>query len=226
MLKKWMIKRRCKWQAMHCENNALKQYNHDFLSLLDLPVQKVPLLALDLEMTGLDPLVDQIISIGIVPVIDGKIVLAQAQHKLLKIEGSVGQSAVIHGVLDNHLEQALSIEEAMQWLLAQATGKIIVAHHSPLDLSFIQQALNKCFNEKSRLFAIDTLQIEHKRLLRKQQMIKHGELRLGACRARYSLPVYNAHNALIDALACAELLLAQIAAITGKEDIKAADLIS
>ncbi|MEH6453578.1 MAG: exonuclease domain-containing protein [Psychromonas sp.] len=225
-MNKWLIKGKCKWQAANCSNNELKLYNKAFLSLLDLPVNKIPLLALDLEMTGLDPLKDQIISIGTVPIIDGKICLAQAQHKLLKIEGSVGQSATIHGVLDNHLQQALTLQEALQWLLEQATGKIIVAHHSPLDLRFIEQALKNNFNEKCKLFAFDTLQIERKRLLRKQEMIKNGELRLGACRERYSLPVYNAHNALIDALACAELLLAQIAAIAGEEEIKAADLIS
>jgi len=226
MFKQWLIKGKCKWQVMQCKNSALKQYNKEFLSLLSLPVKQVPLLALDLEMTGLEPLSDQIISIGIVPIIDGKIILSQAQHKLLKIEGSVGQSATIHGVLDHHLDEALSIEQAMQWLIKQATGKIMVAHHTPLDLRFIEQALYKHFNEKHKLFAIDTLYIEHKRLLRKQQMIKNGELRLGACRERYSLPVYNAHNALIDALACAELLLAQIAAIAGEDDIKVADLIT
>ncbi|WP_418135139.1 hypothetical protein [Psychromonas sp. GE-S-Ul-11] len=37
--------------------------------------------------------------------------------------------------------------------------------------------------------------------------------RLTAVRKRYQLPQYNAHNALVDSLATAELLLAQIARI-------------
>jgi DNA polymerase-3 subunit epsilon len=35
-------------------------------------------------------------------------------------------------------------------------------------------------------------------------------LRLAECRSRYNLPAYPAHNALMDALAAAELLLAQL----------------
>ena len=34
---------------------------------------------------------------------------------------------------------------------------------------------------------------------------------MGACRRRYQLPDYHGHNALWDALATAELLLAQLA---------------
>lgn len=35
-----------------------------------------------------------------------------------------------------------------------------------------------------------------------------GDLTLAGCRVRYGLPDYPAHNALVDALATAELLLA------------------
>lgn len=226
MLKKWLIKRKCNYQAIHCRNAQLQQYNQAFLPLLELNFKQVPLLALDLEMTGIEPAKDQIISIGIAPITNGKICLAQAQHKLLKIEGSVGQSATIHGVLDNQLKQAVTLEEALHWLLEQATGKIIIAHHAPLDLSFIEHAIKNNFNEKCKLFAFDTLRIERKRLQRRQEIIKDGDLRLAVCRERYSLPLYNGHNALIDALACGELLMAQIAAIAGEEDIKVATLIS
>jgi DNA polymerase-3 subunit epsilon len=36
------------------------------------------------------------------------------------------------------------------------------------------------------------------------------DLRLSSVRGRYGLPAYNAHGALIDSIATAELLLAQI----------------
>jgi len=39
---------------------------------------------------------------------------------------------------------------------------------------------------------------------------KVGSLRLTDCRSRYSLPAYHNHNALTDALATAELLIAQL----------------
>ena len=43
---------------------------------------------------------------------------------------------------------------------------------------------------------------------RRDQPVKQGELQLTSLRARYNLPRYTAHNALIDACATAELMLA------------------
>ena len=51
--------------------------------------------------------------------------------------------------------------------------------------------------------------------MRREQPIRQGELTLAACRARYHLPDYRAHNALGDALATAELLLAHLASGAG-----------
>jgi DNA polymerase-3 subunit epsilon len=195
------------------------------LPLLDKSIKQSPLLALDLEMSGLDAKKDQIISIGLIPIINGQIKLSEGQHKLIKIEGSVGQSATIHGVVDNDLEKALSLKEAIKWLFEEAMGHVLVAHHAPLDLSFLEQAIWRLDNQVCNLVSIDTLKIEHKRLLRKQPMIKEGELRLGNCRSRYHLPTYDAHNALIDALSCAELLLAQASKMGGIDKIKVSELI-
>ena len=54
----------------------------------------------------------------------------------------------------------------------------------------------------------ETVGLEHRLLTRRDQPILQGDLRLQACRERYGLPPLPAHNALSDALATAELLLA------------------
>lgn len=225
MLHKLFLKGYFHYQLCRCQNKQRQGYYQALLPLLDFSIKKAPLLALDLEMTGLDPKKDQIISIGLMPIINGQIKLSQGEHKLIKIIGSVGQSATIHGLVDADLQEALPLKEALQWLLKKATGTVLVAHHAPLDLSFIEQALIKTGEKKYRLFAIDTLQIEHRRLLRKQPSIKEGELRLTNCRQRYNLPRYDAHNALLDALSCAELLLAQVSKMGGLEKIKVSELL-
>lgn len=224
MLRKFILTTQLKYQSYRCRDKQVGEYYSKLLPLLNLPIRKLPMLALDLEMTGLDPKKDQIISIGIIPIVKGQIKLNQGQHRLIKIEGSVGQSATIHGLVDNDLENALPLGEALQWLLKQITGKVLIAHNAPMDLSFIEQALFSQANIKARLFAIDTLQIEYQRLLRKQPMIKEGEIRLTKCRERYNLPNYDAHNALVDALSCAELLLAQVSKMGGLDKIKASEL--
>ena len=57
---------------------------------------------------------------------------------------------------------------------------------------------------------IDTLTLARKWLARRNKEPEQGALRLYALRERYGLPRYNAHNALSDALATAELFLAQV----------------
>ncbi|WP_445778427.1 exonuclease domain-containing protein [Shewanella sp.] len=191
----------------------LQQYVNAITPALSCSFSDAPLMAIDLEMTGLDPTSDQVISIGLVPIINGEIPLAKAQHLMIAINGSVGQSATVHGIVDNQLQSALTLAEAMQWFLLQTKGHILVAHHAPLDIQFIQQQLIRCFGHAIPLVFIDTLAIEKKRRLQQQDFLQQGSLRLGASRARYHLPVYSAHNALVDALSCAELLLAQVAAM-------------
>lgn len=219
MFKKWLLKQQLKRLIKKTKLTTLQQHYQYLLTHLNRPISKIKLLALDIEMTGLDPKKDQMVSIGIIPIIDAKIQPEFAQYKLIKIQGSVGQSAVIHGVLDKDLTNALPLQDVLVWLFEQCKDKVLVAHHARLDLEFIQQSLLNSKSHPFSLLAIDTLVIDKQRQLRKPQFLKTGSLRLNACRERYNLPVYNAHNALTDALACAELLLAQLNKMGGLDKI-------
>ena len=73
------------------------------------------------------------------------------------------------------------------------------------------------FNIKALpLIWIDTLRIE-KRLQRASNASDESDVTLAATRERYKLPAYNGHNALADAVATAELLLAQQTRIAPQE---------
>lgn len=226
MFQQWWLKVKLKKLIKNSQlSNVIKHYEY-VLSQLDKPISKTNLLALDIEMTGLDPLQDQMVSIGIIPIINNQIQPKMAQYKLIKIQGSVGQSAVIHSVLDKDLSKALPIKEVLHWLFEQCQDKVLVAHHAPLDLQFLQQALSKTNIHTYSLLAIDTMAIDKERQLRIHQTLHTGTLRLNACRERYHLPIYNAHNALTDALACAELLLAQISSMAGEDELTLGQLLS
>ena len=225
MFKQWWLQRKLKTRVNKSSLNTARLHYQYILDHLHQPISTVNLLALDIEMTGLDPKKNQMVSIGIIPIINAQIQPKLAQYKLIKIQGSVGQSAVIHGVLDNDLKNALSIQEVLLWLFEQCENKVLVAHHAPLDLQFLQRGLLNTQIHSQPLLAIDTLHIDKERQLRQHQVLETGSLRLNACRSRYNLPIYNAHNALTDALACAELLLAQLSQMGGVEDITLAQLL-
>ncbi|QIK74585.1 hypothetical protein [Nocardioides piscis] len=62
---------------------------------------------------------------------------------------------------------------------------------------------------------VDTLALQH-RLVADVHGEVNGSLRLDAARKRFGLPRYSAHHALTDAIAAAELLLAQVAELEQK----------
>ncbi|WP_394133281.1 exonuclease domain-containing protein [Shewanella maritima] len=212
-------------QSFFLKKSHIKEYHHQVSQQCRNTFEKAQLVAIDLEMTGLDPETDQIISIGLIPIENGQIPLNKAAHKMVRITGSVGQSAAIHGIVDNHLDAAMSLQQALDWFLQQTLGKVIIAHHAPLDLQFLKAKLKLVYGESPSFCYIDTMQLEKTRWLRQHEVLKEGCLRLGTARQRYHLPVYSAHSALIDALACAELLLAQLSAMGALTNTKMIELV-
>ena len=173
--------------------------------------QSAPLLVVDIETTSLSPQSGEMVSIGWVAIDQGKIQLNSAQHLFLKNVKSVGDSATIHQIRDCQLESGMSLEQAMCAFIQAASGRVLVFHHSPMDLSYLNTYSKQIFSASLLMPVLDTLQIEKKYLDRIGQPIKTGDLTLARTRQRYQLPTSAAHNALSDAIATAELLLAQLA---------------
>jgi DNA polymerase III subunit epsilon len=173
-------------------------------------VEQSPFLALDLELTGLNPRRDHIVSIGWVPIQHQEIVLANARHYLISSPISVGQSAIYHGLHDHQLKAGHDLAEVLSQLLTDYAGYVFVAHHSKLDEQFLRAACQQCFGKAPRFKFVDTMQIEWQRLLRQGKVVKHDALKLPNCLARHNLPPMSNHHALEDAYSSALLLLSQL----------------
>jgi DNA polymerase-3 subunit epsilon len=171
--------------------------------------RQVPFLVCDAEMSSLQPEEGELLSLGWVCIKDGAIALATARHHLIKAAGSVGQSATIHQLRDCELHGAESEAEVLNHFLAAAAGHILVFHNAALDMAYLNRSTRKLFGAPLLMPCVDTMTREHTRLRHSDTTIQSGDLRLQACRDRYNLPPYPAHNALVDALATAELLVAQ-----------------
>lgn len=176
----------------------------------DTSVTEVSFLVLDMELTGLNPRKDHIVSIGWVPIKKQEIVLAQARHYLINSPVSVGQSAVYHGVHDRQLSQGQDLADILTELLTHYAGYVLVAHHSKLEYAFLRAACQRLFGKSPRLRFIDTMQIEWNRLLLKGKSLSHDSLQLSACLSRHHLPISTQHHALEDAYSCALLLISQL----------------
>lgn len=176
----------------------------------DTALNNVRFLVIDLELTGLNPRKDHIVSLGWLPVINGEIILAQAKHYLVQPPNGVGQSAIYHGLHDNQLTQANQLEALLTELLTNYAGYVFVAHFSALDRQFLRAACKQHFGLAPSFRFIDTLRIEWRRLKQQGQLIGQDMLQLSACLARHNLPKQPSHHALEDAYGCAMLLLSQM----------------
>ena len=163
---------------------------------------------IDLETTALDPNKGEIASVAWVVIEHGIICLNQSAYFHVKLEKEVGQSAVFHQLTDTDLEQGVDLKVAMEALLNIVSHSVLVFHNAHLDMGFLNKAMRNLWDAPLLMPVVDTLQVEHKRLLQRTEAIQAGDLRLFQCRQRHGLPDVPLHDALGDALATAELWLA------------------
>ncbi len=186
-----------------------------------LRVRCAPYLALDLETTGGDPACDEIVSFGWVAVEGNRIDLASAQHRVVQLDGRMSESsAVIHGITDDECARGEPLACVLDDLLGALAGRVLIAHYAETERGFIERACLKIYGARIEIPAVDTLQIALRSHARSSQPVRRGSLRLAALRHAYNLPRYPAHNALSDALAVAELFLAQQAEQSADEPLK------
>lgn len=209
MFRRWHHKRRCRRLARKCHNGVLSSYIQSCASTGIDRLHDTPLIAVDLELTGLDVKKNRIIAIGWTLIDQGRIRFGSNRHVLINARQSVGNSATIHELTDSEIAAGVSLNKGLKMLFKAATGRAWVFHHAALDVAFLRRGCLSWAGVAPPFMIIDTMRMELATRKRRDIPILKGDLQLAQLRASYNLPRYTAHNALIDALATAELMLAQ-----------------
>ncbi len=173
------------------------------------------LLAVDLETTGLEPRDNAILAAGWVAVDGAEVVLGTARRRVVAAGADVGQSATIHRLTDDEVAAGLPLGDVVEELLAALDGRVLLAHHAPIEVGFLRLACRALGRELPAFDVIDTMELEARHHDRRSGDVPPGALRLWSARDRFGLPAYRAHDALMDAISCAELYLAQVDELTG-----------
>lgn len=194
----------------------------DFLSVPfpspDTPVNKTPILAVDFETTGLEAAKDQILSIGHIDISNNDILLSSAYHQIVCTEGELSEENVaIHQIMDDIKSAGDAIESAMHELLLALAGKVMLVHFAKIEQTFLQETCKQLYGMAPVFPMIDTLMLAKRRMERNSLPFPPSALRLFNLREAHKLPRYNAHNALSDALATAELFFAEVAEMNYKQ---------
>jgi len=174
--------------------------------------REIEFVALDLETTGLDPGQGEILSIGLVSLRAGRIELATAEHHLVTpIHPIPERSAVIHRITDDAAAAGNELSEVMPRVFSRLCGRVLLGHHVGIERAFLDAACRRLYGTGFLVPLADTEVLVQRWLEQHNQTFAGRDLRLHALRERYGLPRYRAHNALVDALATAELFCAFVA---------------
>ncbi|QTF93657.1 3'-5' exonuclease [Halomonas sp. BM-2019] len=183
------------------------------------PIAEAPLAALDIETTGLEPRRHAIVSIGLVPFTLARIPLRERRYWVLKPTRELTERSVtLHHITHAEVAGAPDLGEVLPDLLDALRGRIAVVHYRHIERPFLNEAVKARLGEGLRFPMIDTMSLEariHRQSLwarfRRWLGRPPVSIRLHNSRHRYGLPAYQGHHALVDALATAELLQAQVA---------------
>lgn len=213
MFKEALAKRRLRRQQAQATTPGMQAFLEQPPQPRTTDVLRARFLAVDIETTGLDPQKHTILSIGCVPVDAGRIEFADARGYVLRDDSNgegVGQSAVIHHLTDDAIAAGEEPATVLDEVFAALAGRAMLAHFAELELGFLRAFAAREWGFAPDIPAVDTLRLQ-------AQIVAPGfdeeprrdQLRLWAARESFGLPETRAHDALADALGCAELFLAQ-----------------
>ena len=186
----------------------------DFLSVPfpseDTCLSDLPILSVDFETTGLNAVKDKLLSVGFVGIDKRQIKLGSCYHQVIDIKHSLdADNVIIHQITDQQKSLGKPLRVVVEALLTALAGRVMLVHFARIEKQFLKQACLELYGVSPPFMILDTLALAKRRLDQRDIAYDPQELRLSALRHKHNLPEHYAHNALNDAIATAELLLAQ-----------------
>ncbi len=164
--------------------------------------------ALDFELTGLDPARDAIISFGAVPVSGGRVQLGDAIYR--EIKPSVrpsAESVKVHGLRSSDLVDAPSLSVIEKEMSRALAGRFLLAWVAEVEIGFLRTVFGGPLWWWRRR-TIDVFDLARVHARSQETVVPAGEISLSATAERHGIPAEDPHHALNDALMTAELFLA------------------
>jgi len=183
-------------------------------------------LCLDIETTGVDARKAEMLSIGWVLIRAARVEMETAETCIVRPPGEVGESATVHGLTDTLCEAGEDVQGVLERLLEMLCRRVLVVHYAGLDKALLDRLCRRHFGAPLLVPVVDTLALERRVHDRRHHLDEQQSLRLSELRRAYHLPHYSQHDALADAIATAELLLAMVAARGTAERVRLRDLLA
>jgi DNA polymerase-3 subunit epsilon len=162
---------------------------------------------IDVETTGLDLRRDSIVSVGSVPIRDGRVIYREHYYSLIRPASPVSVAAMrVHYLRPADLAHAPAAAEVARQVADRLAGRIVVAHAAWIERAFLSRLL-RLAGARFAARVIDTAALA--RALGYAAGARDGhEPSLELLARRLSLPAYAPHHALGDAVTTAAVFLA------------------
>lgn len=175
------------------------------------PWDAVTYWALDLETGGLDSRHDPLLAVGMVPVREGTIRIGEGYRTLVRPEraGIDPASVRAHQILPGEVEGAPALAEVLPEVDRRLRGGVLLVHYQSIDVTFLRRDFGRAGLRWPSPRVVDTarLLVRLGRMGRPDLASDQIERNLSRARRAHGLPDYEAHDALVDAIATAELFL-------------------
>ncbi len=196
-----------------CSEELRPFYERD-LPAADAFIDECKFTSIDFETTGVDPRDNYILSIGGIEIVKNSIDFTTSFHYFVNNSKHIKKdSAIINQITPEQLIDGKEPNVAILDLLDRISGGIVLMHCKFIEMNFIRQTIGLSHDAPLPFIDVDTMAIERS-LLRN---VPDPDVRLVSIRERRGFPVYEAHNALVDSLATAEVFLAQLKDIFGNK---------
>lgn len=183
------------------------------------PLADARWVVVDCETSGLDPKRDRLLSVGAVAVRGRRIALADAYGAVIaQARPSAPENIVIHGIGGEAQRSGRPAGEALRELSEFATGGTPVAFHAPFDAEILRRACKAAGAPTLPRRWLDLARLAPALFAGRQP----GRGTLEDWLARFGIAPQARHDALGDAFATAQLLLALLeeAARQGLESVE------
>ncbi|MBU2994415.1 3'-5' exonuclease [Octadecabacter sp. 1_MG-2023] len=109
-------------------------------SLSNTQLRDLVYVVFDSETTGLDPVTDEVVQLGAVRVVNGKVVAGEAFETLVNPGIPIPKrSTDVHGVSNAMIADAPPFDEVCVKFHGFATGAVFVAHNAAFDMAFLHK---------------------------------------------------------------------------------------
>jgi DNA polymerase III subunit epsilon len=190
-------------------SEALRAYRERPFPERDAPWREATFTVIDLETTGLDPSVDEIVSFGTFTVRRGRVQLEDARSQLVRPARMPEWDTIrIHGLREADLSDAPTIDQLLDAIAESLTGRVIVAHVAAVERGFLRAALASAGQDLINPI-VDTAALDMElRRLRRQPAPDSEPIALSELARSLGLPVHRPHHADGDALTTAQAFIA------------------